>query len=38
MNDLALIPPAVGVIGLIVAVIIYFIVRSYDEGSEALKK
>lgn len=38
MSDLSLIPPILGVVGLVVAVIIYFIVKSYDEGDEALKK
>ncbi len=38
MLDLQLIPPMLGVVGLVVAVIIYFIVKSYDEGDEKLKK
>ena len=38
MTDLSLIPPILGVVGLVVAVIIYFIVLSYDEGDEKLKK
>jgi len=38
MSDLTLIPPALGVAGLVVATIIYFIVKSYDEGGGALKK
>lgn len=33
-----LIPPILGVVGLIAAFIIYGIIKSYDEGSEALKK
>ncbi len=38
MIDPSLIPPVVGLVGLVVAVIIYGIVKSYDEGSDALKK
>jgi K(+)-stimulated pyrophosphate-energized sodium pump len=38
MIDLSLLPPILGVVGLVVAVIIYFIVKSYDEGGEDLKK
>jgi K(+)-stimulated pyrophosphate-energized sodium pump len=38
MTDLTLIPPLLGVFGLVVAVIIYGIVKRYDEGGEALKK
>jgi len=38
MFDVALIPPILGAAGLVVAVIIYLIVRTYDEGSEALQK
>jgi K(+)-stimulated pyrophosphate-energized sodium pump len=38
MTDLSLIPPLLGVLGMVVAVIIYMIVRSYDPGSDALKK
>ena len=38
MSDLSLIPPMLGVVGLVIAVIIYFIVKSYDEGDEKLKK
>ena len=38
MSDLTLIPPILGLVGLIVAIIIYFIVKSYDEGGDALKK
>ena len=38
MLDLSLIPPILGVVGLVVAVIIYFIVKSYDEGDEKLKR
>jgi len=38
MSDLTLIPPLLGIVGLVVATIIYFIVKSYDEGSEALQK
>ena len=33
-----LIPPILGVVGLIAAFIIYGIIKSYDEGSDALKK
>ncbi len=36
--DINLIPPVLGVIGLVAAVVIYGIVKSYDEGSEALRK
>jgi len=38
MIDLTLVPPIVGVIGLVCAIIIYFIVKSYDPGGEELKK
>jgi K(+)-stimulated pyrophosphate-energized sodium pump len=38
MTDLTLIPPILGVVGLVCAFIIYGIVKRYDEGSEALKK
>jgi len=38
MPDLTLIPPILGIAGLVVATIIYFIVKSYDEGSEGLNK
>ncbi len=38
MTDLTLVPPLLGVVGLIAAVIIYGIVKRYDEGSDALKK
>ncbi|MGI9290057.1 MAG: sodium-translocating pyrophosphatase [Gammaproteobacteria bacterium] len=38
MSDLSLIPPVLGLVGLVVAIIIYFIVKSYDEGGEDLKK
>ena len=38
MIDLNLIPPILGVVGLVVAVIIFGIVKSYDEGSDALRK
>jgi K(+)-stimulated pyrophosphate-energized sodium pump len=38
MSDLILIPPALGLAGLVVAVVIYFIVKSYDEGGDNLKK
>ena len=34
----SLIPPILGVVGLIAAFIIYGIIKSYDEGSDALKK
>ena len=33
-----LIPPILGVVGLIAAFVIYGIIKSYDEGSDALKK
>jgi len=38
MSDLALIPPVLGLAGLVVAIVIYFIVKSYDEGGPELKK
>jgi K(+)-stimulated pyrophosphate-energized sodium pump len=38
MIDLNLIPPLLGVVGLVAAVVVYGIVKSYDEGGEALKK
>ncbi len=38
MFDLSLIPPMLGIAGLFIAILIYFIVRSYDEGSEDLQK
>ena len=38
MIEQELIPPALGVVGLIVAFVIYGIVKAYDEGSDALKK
>ena len=38
MTDLLIWPPLLGVLGMVVAVIIYMIVRSYDPGSEALQK
>ena len=38
MNDLSLIPPLVGVVGLLVSFVIYAVVRSYDPGTAALKK
>ncbi len=38
MTDITLIPPVLGVFGLIVAIMIYGLVKRYDEGDEALKK
>ena len=38
MSDLTLLPPILGAVGLGVAFIIYFIVKSYDEGDDNLKK
>jgi len=38
MSDLVLIPPVAGLAGLVVAIIIFFIVKSYDEGGDDLKK
>ena len=38
MTDLSLIPPILGVVGMVAAIVIYFIVRSYDEGDDNLKK
>ncbi len=36
--DLSLIPPILGAVGLVAAFIVYGVVKSYDEGSDALKK
>ncbi len=38
MTDLTLMPPALGVVGLIAAFIIYALVKRYDEGDEAIQK
>ena len=38
MTDLTLIPPLLGVVGLIAAIVIYGIVKRYDEGDGKLKK
>jgi K(+)-stimulated pyrophosphate-energized sodium pump len=38
MSNLTLIPPILGLVGLVVAIVIYFIVKSYDEGGDDLKK
>ncbi len=38
MTDLSLIPPMLGVVGLVAAIVIYFIVKSYDEGGDNLKR
>ena len=38
MTDLLILPPALGVLGMVVAIIIYMIVKTYDPGSDALKK
>ncbi|MDE0367221.1 MAG: sodium-translocating pyrophosphatase [Gammaproteobacteria bacterium] len=38
MMDLNLLPPLLGVVGMIVAVIIYGLVKRYDEGEPAIKK
>ena len=38
MTDLTLMPPALGVVGLIVAFIIYALVKRYDEGDAAIQK
>ena len=38
MIDQSLIPPALGIVGLIVAFVIYGIVKAYDAGSDALQK
>ena len=38
MIESTLIPPILGVVGLFAAFVIYGIVKSYDEGSDALKK
>lgn len=37
-EELTLIPPILGVLGLVAAMIVYRIVKSYDEGGEVLKK
>ena len=37
MLDLSLVPPVLGVIGLIVAMLIYGVVKTYDEGEEKVK-
>ena len=38
MTDLTLMPPALGVVGLIAAFIIYALVKRYDDGDDAIKK
>jgi K(+)-stimulated pyrophosphate-energized sodium pump len=38
MTDLSLIPPILGVVGMVVAVVIYMIVKGYDEGDDNLKR
>ena len=38
MIEPSLIPPILGVVGLVAAFVIYYIIKSYDEGSDALKK
>ncbi len=38
MTDLSLIPPVFGIVGLIMAFIIFGLVMRYDEGSEQIKK
>ncbi len=38
MTELTLVPPILGVIGLIVAFIIYALVKRYDEGEPAIRK
>ena len=38
MTEPTLIPPALGVVGLIAAFIIYALVKRYDEGDDAIKK
>ena len=38
MMDMNLLPPLLGVLGMIVAVIIYGLVKRYDEGEPAIKK
>ncbi len=38
MTELTLVPPLLGVVGLIAAFIIYALVKRYDEGDEAIKK
>ena len=38
MTELSLVPPALGLVGLIAAFIIYALVKRYDEGDEAIRK
>ena len=38
MMDMNLLPPLLGVLGMVVAVIIYGLVKRYDEGEPAIKK
>ena len=38
MNDLTLIPPILGAVGLVAAFVVYGLVKRYDEGSDAVKK
>ncbi|MCP5184356.1 MAG: sodium-translocating pyrophosphatase [Pseudomonadales bacterium] len=38
MNDIHLLPPALGILGLVVAAIIYGLVKRFDEGTDAVKK
>ena len=38
MLDLSLVPPVLGVIGLIVAMLIYGVVKTYDEGEDKVKQ
>ena len=38
MSDLSLLPPILGVVGLVAAFVIYIIITRYDEGDDGLKK
>ena len=38
LSDLVKLPPIVGVLGLLVALILYFVVKKYPEGDDAIKK
>ena len=38
MSNVNLIPPALGVVGLVAAFVIYLLVKRYDDGSDEVKK